>query len=129
MEPLAAAVMMCVPMTSGPIPNPVAVVDAYIEAYSRRDTKALRELVTSDARIENWTGVGTGREIVAQAQPIQFRQFPRLAISVGERMVAGNLVTQIETMRNPPMNDGDTLKMEYRVERGCVVSMVAKGTN
>lgn len=122
MEPLAAAVMMCTPMTSGPIPEPVAVVEAFIDAYNRHDADDVRELVTEDAVIGAPGNMTVGRDMADSYEKNVFTAYPTIHIKVLKRLVVNDLVAQTELISDWPYADMTGLSV-YRVDRGCIVSM------
>ncbi|MDO9222967.1 MAG: nuclear transport factor 2 family protein [Caulobacter sp.] len=123
MEDLVVALAMCVPITSGPIPSPVAVVEAFTEAYNAHDVAKLRELVAADARMGPMTDKepNDGRAVLSRYETVLFKRFPKVNTRVVERISASDMVAQTESITGV---DGEMLVLSaYRVDRGCIVEM------
>ncbi|MDP1736062.1 MAG: nuclear transport factor 2 family protein [Caulobacter sp.] len=123
MEPLAAAVMMCIPMTSGPIPPPSAVIDAFITAYNEHDMDTLRQLVAADARMgpADQSEMIDGRTVIGLYETSLFKRFPTVSIKVVQQISAGDMVAQTESISG--VGEDSVVLSAYRIDRGCIVSM------
>ncbi|MDX2104485.1 MAG: nuclear transport factor 2 family protein [Alphaproteobacteria bacterium] len=123
MEDLVAALAMCVPITSGPIPSAVAVVDAFTEAYNEHDVAKLRELLTADAFIDGpFDEDATGAILVDRYEGGLFKQLPDVRLRVQQRLATSDFVAQIEEWSFDGKVQGTGLST-YRVDSGCIVSM------
>jgi|EndMetStandDraft_4_1072995.scaffolds.fasta_scaffold1024584_1 hypothetical protein len=120
MEPLGALVF-CIPLTTGQIPPAPAVVDAFVEAYNAHDIDTLRQFITEDAEMGAPGELVTGAQVLAGYDETVFRKFPSIAIRVEQRVQAGDMVAQTETITG--MGEAAVGLTVYRVDRGCIVSM------
>lgn len=120
MEPLGA-LAFCIPLTTGQIPPAPAVVDAFVEAYNAHDIDTLRQLVTEDAEMGAPGALVSGAQVLAGYDETVFQKFPGIAIRVEQRIEAGDMVAQTETITG--MGETTVGLTVYRVDRGCIVSM------
>lgn len=123
MEPMVAAAVMCMPITAGRMPEPVAVVDAFIEAYNKRDIAGVRAVLAADARIVGpaTDPTRTGAQLAEQYETGLFPRIPRGSIAVSRKLADGDMVAQLESW----VIEGEkgSALSAYRVDRGCIVEM------
>lgn len=120
MEPLAAALAFCIPI-SGDAPPAKAVVEAFVEAYNRHDAERVAQLFTAEAVINGGGEESSAEIVVGRYQSIVFPNYPTVNIRVVDQLVTGDMVAQTELLTG--VGEEVTGLSAYRVTGGCIVSM------
>lgn len=123
MEPLGAVLAFCIPLTTGPVPEPTAVVDAYNEAYNRHDLNGMAKVMAADAVVSGRSleEDATGADIVQSVGENVFTNYPNVRIRVHDRIFAGETVAQTQSYPGSPLEG--TRLTTYRVSGGCITGM------
>lgn len=109
----------CVPGEQGR--DAVETVSEYVEAYNAHDLSRVRGIFIRDARIGNGDSPLTGEQLLTNYETIVFPRFPGARITLEERLAAGDMVAQTETVTG--VYEPETGLSVYRVDRGCIIEM------